>query len=114
MKIRTIPSIFGRIAAFYQGRILLSLPFLVFCWFLVLLFCFGFWFCSMSSNLSYSDGDSQLDTQSPEPQDVGISVNSGISIFCHKRQSVIQHVILDSYYVPGTVVRDEKFETYVL
>ena len=65
----------------------------------------------MSSNLSYSDVDSQLGTQSQEPQDVGISVNTGISIFCHKRQSVIQHVILDSYYVPGTVVGGEKFET---
>lgn len=44
MKIRTIPSILGRIAAFYQGRILLSLPFLVFCWFWSFGFAVLVWF----------------------------------------------------------------------
>jgi len=62
----------------------------------------------MSSNLSYSDVDSQLGIQSQEPQDVGILVNSGISIICYKSQSVIQHIILVSYYVPGTVLGGEE------
>lgn len=62
----------------------------------------------MSSNLSYSDVDSQLGIQSQEPQDVGILVNSGISIICYKSQSVIQHIILVSYYVPGTGLGGEE------
>ena len=78
---------------------MLVFGFVVLVWFLVLL---------DELNLSYSDVDSQLGIQSQEPQDVGILVNSGISIICYKSQSVIQHIILVSYYVPGTVLGGEE------